>query len=174
MQRAMKILYEFKANQETRVLFDPIEAEKTRHNTCWRLPPKGTLQLNVDAHSLSDGRWGLGLLLCRDDGSTVGAVTRIRTGSDDALLAEFMGLQEALALIHQWNLPKTITEMDGKTIVNAVKSNAQPRTDWGNIVKLCMKKMKERNNVEVVWVSRLGNMAAHELAKWAKYEPNKE
>jgi hypothetical protein len=77
-------------------------------------------------------------------------------------------------LIHQWNLPKTIIEMDAKILVDAVKSKTQPRSDWGDIVKACVKKMKERNNVDVVWIGRTGNMAAHELAKRAKYEPNKE
>lgn len=174
MQRAMKILHEFKSNQHTRACSDPTDAEKTRNNTRWSLPPKGTLKLNVDAHSLSDGRWGLGILLRRDDGSTVGAVTRVRTGSDDALLAESMDLQEALTLIQKWNLPKTIIEMDAKTVVDAVNWRTQPRSDWGNIVKACVKKMKERNNVNVSWIRRIGNTAAHELAKWARYEPNKE
>jgi ribonuclease HI len=95
-------------------------------------------------------------------------------GSDDALLAESMGLQEAVSLIQQWNLPTTIIEMDAKTVVDAVRSRSHIRSDWGNIVKACVKKMKERNNVEISWVRRMGNTAAHELAKWARYEPNKE
>jgi hypothetical protein len=72
---------------------------KNRHDICWSLPPKDALKLNVDAHSLSDGRWALGLLLRRDDGSCVRATTRIRKGTDCATLAEAMGLEEALKMV---------------------------------------------------------------------------
>jgi hypothetical protein len=174
MQRAMKVLQDYQANQKSRAMPDPNENENTRNNIPWSLPPKGTLKPNVDAHSLSDGRWGLGLLVRRDDGSTVGAVTRTRMGSDCALLAEAMGLQEAVNLIQQWNLPKTIIEMDAKTIVDTFNSIFLPQTTWGNIVDLCARKMKERMDIEVIWTRRQRNIAAHELAKWARYEPNRE
>jgi hypothetical protein len=129
MPHAMKALYDYQANQKSRAMQDPKGNENNRNNTSWSLPPKGILKLNVDAHSLSDGRWGLGLLLRRDDGSTVGAVTRTRLGSDCTLLAEAMGLQEALNLIQQWNLSNVIIELDAKTIVDTVNSSCYPRTN---------------------------------------------
>jgi ribonuclease HI len=174
MPHAMKALYDYQANQKSRAMQDPKGNENNRNNTSWSLPPKGILKLNVDAHSLSDGRWGLGLLLRRDDGSTVGAVTRTRLGSDCTLLAEAMGLQEALNLIQQWNLSNVIIEMDAKTIVDTVNSSCYPRTNWGMIVDRCVRKMKDRTGIEVKWTRRQGNIAAHELAKWARYEPNKD
>jgi hypothetical protein len=84
---------------------------------------------------LSDGQWGLGLLLRRDDGSCVDL--------DCALLGEVMGLQEALNIIHQWNLKKVIIEMDAQTFVNAIYSRTQHRTLWGKVICHCAKKIKE-------------------------------
>jgi hypothetical protein len=162
MQRAMQTLHEFQANQGSRAMRNPTETEKTRNDISWSLPPKEALKLNVDAHSLSDGRWGIGLLLRRDDGSVVGAVTRVRMGSDCALLAEALGLQEAVNLIQQWNLHKVVIEMDAQ---NAAHSRSQHRTIWGRIVDQCAKKMKDRNDITLVWTRRCSNMAAHDLAK---------
>jgi hypothetical protein len=162
MQRAMQTLHEFQANQSTRAMSNPTETAKIRNDISWSLPPKEALKLNVDAHSLSDGRWGIGLLLRRDDGSVVGAVTRVQMGSDCALLAEALGLQEAVNLIQQWNLHKVVIEMDAQ---NAAHSRSQHRTIWGRIVDQCAKKMKDRNDITLVWTRRCSNMAAHDLAK---------
>jgi ribonuclease HI len=174
VQRASKNLQEYQSYQHARNPVNPIDPEYHRHNTSWSLPPKDALKLNVDAHSMGDGRWGLGLLLRRDDGSCVGAATRIRKGSTCAILAEAMGLQEALDLVNRWNLCNTIIEMDAKMIVDAVHSRTRPRTFWGKIVDSCVKKMKNRSGIKVSWMRRAGNKAAHELARWAAYEPNKE
>jgi ribonuclease HI len=81
----------------------------------------------MNVHSLSDGRWGLRLLLRKDDDRYVGAVTRIWRGFDCALLAEAMSLHEALDLIQHWNLQKTIIEMDAKVIVHAVHNHTKPK-----------------------------------------------
>jgi len=42
-----------------------------RRNIGWSPLGKAELKLNVDAHHLGDGSWGLGLVLRRDDGSPV-------------------------------------------------------------------------------------------------------
>jgi ribonuclease HI len=174
MQRAIQVLHEFQSHQNSKALPHPKDAENTRHDISWSLPPNGALKLNVDAHSLSDGRWGLGLLLRRDDGGCVGAATRVRKGTECALLAEAMGLQEAVELIQQWNLQNTIIELDARVIVDAFHKSLTPRTIWGNLVNLCAKKVRDRKDVAVVWTRRSGNNAAHELANWAGIEPNKE
>jgi hypothetical protein len=174
MQRAIQVLHEFQSNQSSKALPHPKDAENTRHDISWSLPPNGALKLNVDAHSLSDGRWGLGLLLRRDDGGCVGAATRVRKGTECALLAEAMGLQEAVELIQQWNLQNTIIELDARVIVDAFHKSLTPRTIWGNLVNLCAKKVRDRKDVAVVWTRRSGNNATHELANWAGIEPNRE
>jgi hypothetical protein len=85
-----------------------------------------------------------------------------------------MGLQEAITLVQDWNLQNTIIELDAKTIVDTVGSNKNPRTKWGMITTQCAKKMKELNQISVIWTRRNGNKVAHELAKWAGVEPNRE
>jgi ribonuclease HI len=170
VNRALKILHEFQAHQTS--MLSATKTENHRNNISWSPPPKGKSKLNVDAHSQSDGRWGLGLILRREDGSCVGAVTRVRKGTNCAFLAEAMGLQEAMELIDRWNLQNTVIEMDAKVIVDAVNKRRNPRTDWGKITTKCWEWMRNRQGITLEWMDRKGNGVAHELAKWADKEPN--
>jgi ribonuclease HI len=174
VRKAMKSLHEYQANQHARVPERTSESGANRHNISWSPPPSTFTKLNVDAHSLSDGRWGLGLVLRREDGSCVGAMTRIRQGSDCVLLAEAMGLQEAMEMIKRKKLQRTIIELDAKAIVDAVCSEKKARTPWGIITYQCAKWVKENEGISVSWTRRSGNRVAHELAKWADTEPNRE
>jgi ribonuclease HI len=158
VNRALKSLYEFQAHQGTKA--SATNLVNTRHNTGWSPPPKGSFKLNVDAHSMSEGHWGLGLVLRRDDGNHVGAVTRVRKGTDCVLLAEAMGLQEAMELVNQWELQNTIIELDAQVIVDAVQSNHNPRTNWGCIATQCREWLKTGHNITVVWTKRSGNKVA--------------
>jgi hypothetical protein len=128
VRQAMKNLHDYQVHQNARVAERPNESRTNRHNNSWSPPPNTFTKLNVDAHSMGDGHWGLGLVLRREDGSCVGAVTQIRKGSDCVLLAEALGLQAAMDLINQWNMQNTIIELDAKTIVDAVHSSKNPRT----------------------------------------------
>jgi ribonuclease HI len=170
----MKSLQDYQANQHARVPERIIKSGANRHNIGWSPPPNTFTKLNVDAHSLSDGRWCLGLVLRREDGSCVGAVTRVRQGSDCVLLAKALGLQEAMELIKRRNLQNTIIELDAKAIVDAVHGEKRARTQWGTITAQCAKWVKENEGISVSWTRRSGNKVAHELAKWAGIEPNRE
>jgi hypothetical protein len=174
VRRAMHHLHDYLTNQQARAPERPIGSGNNRHNICWSPPPNATLKLNVDAHSMSDGHWGYGLVLRRVDGSCVGAVTRVRFGSDCALLAEAMGFQEAVKLVQDWNLQNTIIELDAKAIVDAANSGRKTRSPWGIVTSQCAKKMKELDQITIAWTRRNGNVVAHELAKWARIEPNRE
>jgi ribonuclease HI len=172
VNRALKNLHEFQSHQGSKAL--AMNQGNTRHNNGWSPPPKGSLKLNVDAHSLSDGHWGLGLVLRQEDGNHVGAATRVRKGTDCVLLAEAMGLQEAMDIADRWQLQNTIIELDAKVIVDTIHSGRNPRTNWGCITTRCREWLKEKQNITVVWTKRSGNNVAYELAKWAAIEPNKD
>ncbi|MCI92720.1 hypothetical protein A2U01_0114017, partial [Trifolium medium] len=66
----------------------------------------------VDAHRIGDGRWGLGLLLRRGDGSCVGVETKAFQCSKDVKLAEAMGLRAAIEWIERERLDRVVVELD--------------------------------------------------------------
>jgi len=99
-------------------------------NNDWSPPVMDCLKLNVDAHSMSDGRWGLGFILRRSDGSPVVVRTKVVLSSEDVSLAEALGIKEAIWCIKEkktlatsrWNqkqriLLKLSMEPDQKTYV---------------------------------------------------------
>ncbi|GAU38871.1 hypothetical protein TSUD_67340 [Trifolium subterraneum] len=54
-----------------------------------RLPrQQGALKFNVDAHLSGDGSWGLGWIVRREDGSWVGATTKVVRGIKEVAAAE--------------------------------------------------------------------------------------
>ncbi|GAU40964.1 hypothetical protein TSUD_187210 [Trifolium subterraneum] len=153
-----------------------IVTENHSNNISWSPPLRGKLKINVDAHLSSDGHWFAGLLLRRSDGSVVGAATRAHTRSEDVVLGEALGLNDALDWIDRMREDKVIFELDAQTIVTAVKEHKQIRKSWGFVIRRCVKflNQKSKPQSDIVWVRRTGNQAAHGLAKWAEQEPNKE
>jgi hypothetical protein len=100
----------------------------SRNDTCWSPPPRNFLKLNVDAHLRDDGRWGFGMVLRGEDGHLVGAATKILKGSDDATLAETMGINEALHWTEAMRIHHVIIETDAEGIVKAIERKKIPRT----------------------------------------------
>jgi ribonuclease HI len=87
-------------------------------------------------HILLDvGHCGLGLVLRRDDGCCVGAATRVWACSYNVVLAETLGLSEALSWIEKLKISNIIFELDAATIVKYVKTRHMSITQWGSIAQ---------------------------------------
>ncbi|XP_045823998.1 uncharacterized protein LOC123916561 [Trifolium pratense] len=56
----------------------------------------------------------------------------------------------------------------------AVKGQDDICKSWGRVVRRCMHFLKENPRLDIRWVQRKANQAAHEMAKWAKIEPYKK
>jgi ribonuclease HI len=148
-------------------------AFRNRNDMCWSPPPRNFLKLNVDAHLRDDGRWGFGMVLQGEDGHFVGAATKVLKGSDDATLAETMGICEALHWIETLRINHVIIETDAEGIVKAMEKKKFPRTNWGTIANRISRDLVNLDHVSVKWVNRKGNKAAHDLTRFAFVEPTK-
>jgi ribonuclease HI len=143
------------------------------NNNYWKLPTKGTLKLNVDAHPFDDGRWALGLVLRSEDGQCVGAATRVVNGLENTCDGEALGLEAALEFTSNWKETPITIEMDARIIVEAVNQWRFPRSYWGRMARRCGEQIKSNPKLSLNWVRRTGNGAAHTLANWDRFEPNK-
>ncbi|GAU35043.1 hypothetical protein TSUD_30090 [Trifolium subterraneum] len=171
---AMKNLYDYHHHLiDNRIKPSKPSDPVARNNNSWSAPPSNFLELNVDAHLTSDGRWGLGMLLRRDDGRCVGAATRLCNGSLDVMLAKAQGLHKAIELITEQRLTRVIIELDAASIVTAIKKKDFPRKLWGRLTQRCARMLDEKNEISISWVRREGNEVAHRLARWAVSEPNR-
>jgi hypothetical protein len=57
-------------------------------------------------------------------------------------------------------------------MVNAVKSRSYPRRYWGQIARKCEEFLRANTQITLEWVNRKCNRSAHNLARWARVEPN--
>ncbi|GAU34369.1 hypothetical protein TSUD_217090 [Trifolium subterraneum] len=173
INKALQTLHSYQNTAASISICKPEHTLSTnRHNNSWSPPHRSYLKLNVDAHLNGDGHWGLGMVLCRGDGRCVGAVTKVMQGLNDATLAETQGLFEALNWIKTKGLSKIVIEMDAEVVVRAIQKRIFPRSRWGKLAKSCARDFEKDALLSISWVRRNGNKAAHELARWALYEPN--
>jgi ribonuclease HI len=149
-----------------------IQASKASSNIRRSPPPRQNLTLSVDAHHSDDGHWGFGFILRRMDGLCVGAATKLTLGSGTVELAETNGLREALDIIEKNNLHQVSILMDAACIVQAINNKTFPRSQGGQLARVCTRAMERLNGVTLAWIPRRENEAAHTLARLAKTEPN--
>jgi ribonuclease HI len=130
-------------------------------------------KLIVDAHLTNDGRWALGWVMRKSDGSCAGAGTKVLKGYDDAAMAEATCVFEALKWVEAQQINNVIFESDAATIVKAIQTKSIPRNHWGQLAHKCLRVFNRNPSFSIMWVNRDGNTAAHTLARWALIEPDK-
>jgi len=143
------------------------------YNISWSPPSRGVLKLNMDAHFIRDGRWSVGMILRREDGGTVVVATRVVRSDNDATLAEAIGIQEALKLILQHKVEPIIIESDSQVTIQALRGKDGDMTYWGKIIWSYIQTCG-CSKIDFRWTRRSGNKAAHEFARWATIESNRD
>jgi ribonuclease HI len=128
----------------------------------------------VDAHLSSDGHWFSGLLLKRSDGSTAGAATWFHFELENANFGEALGFNDALDMVEKMQVYFVIFELDSQVVVKVVSSPDLVRKPWGFIARRYKLFLQSHPNSSICWVNSSKNRAAHQLARWAEFEPNKE
>ncbi|CAJ2673653.1 unnamed protein product [Trifolium pratense] len=172
---ATKQLQEYQLHGFEQEIHEPqVRTKSCSNDISWSPPLKGTLKINVDAHLSSDGHWSTGLVLRRVDGSTVGVATRTHDGAMDTVTGEARGLLDAIEWIEKMGERNVIFELDSQVVVNAVRKQREIRRNWGQAVQRCKQFLSTNPRSDINWVPRRANQAAHEMARWAEVEPNKD
>ncbi|CAJ2639734.1 unnamed protein product [Trifolium pratense] len=174
IHRAQECLFEY--HRQVKPISEQVNRNtraRSNNDSDWIPPPKDTLKLNVDAHLMGDGHWGLGWILRKEDGSLVGAATKVVRGLNEAIEAEAMGVVEAIMFLTEFQNGSVIIETDNASIVKAIHRRSYPRLYWGMLARKIREAMEENPKISIQWVNRNKNTVAHVLANWAEVEPNK-
>jgi ribonuclease HI len=100
-------------------------------------------------------------------------MTKVLKGSDDATLAEAIGIYEALQWVKTQDNQRVIIESDAEIVTKIVAKKKFPRTNWGSVARRISRDLDNHTQVSVGWVKRNGNKVAHGLARFAITEPDR-
>ncbi|PNX91396.1 hypothetical protein L195_g047527 [Trifolium pratense] len=94
-------------------------------------------------------------------------------GSDDVVLGEALGLNDAMDMAEKLGITSVIFQSDFQITVNAVKKKkSYVRKNWGVIANRCIRFILSNPNLQIASANREKNRVAHTLALWAEMEPN--
>ncbi|CAI9771666.1 unnamed protein product [Fraxinus pennsylvanica] len=135
-------------------------------NDEWKPPTMGSFKLNIDAAIFENQRKaGLSLVIRNNLGSFIAARVVSVQGIVDPLLAETLGVREALSWIKA-KFPEVQTiEMDALLVYSALQNVEEDNTYFGLLISEYRLLARELSNLKFSWVRRSTNQVAHTLAK---------
>ncbi|KAG7967769.1 hypothetical protein I3843_08G116200 [Carya illinoinensis] len=143
--------------------------KRINHVVYWHAPPIGYLKLNVDGATFSDYfSAGVGIILRDHNGDVVVAASKVEREVSSPEFIEAIALLRGLQLCAQWGVPKIILESDSLILVNSLNEGAKYLTEFDFILQDIRRLMHGFEETRLEHVHRLGNGAAHQLARYAK------
>ncbi|KAF5451602.1 hypothetical protein F2P56_026695 [Juglans regia] len=132
----------------------------------WSPPPPGFLKLNVDGAIFPDHhKAGIGIILRDEKGDVIAACSKLEGDVASPEFIEATTLLRGLQFCAQWGVPKLVLETDCLILVNALQSQTTFLTDFAFLLNDISRMMRGFQEVQILHVNRLGNIAAHQLAR---------
>ncbi|KAL8114965.1 hypothetical protein AgCh_021696 [Apium graveolens] len=132
----------------------------------WVAPQMVTIKVNVDAAIFKDpSAFGVGLIARDSRGELMYACSTYYKDDVSPELAEVLAIKEALSWIMEQAWEEFQLESDCLVAVQAIRSNVTMSSPFGVVVEECRSLIRNSNKVNLSFVRRSANMAAHFLAK---------
>ena len=163
MQRIVTLV-ETNLRMELNRLTPALDVQIGLNTQRWMPPPKGCLKLNMVA-GFKDNSAAFAVL-ARDERGKVQGLWFERAHFNSMLEAEAKAIFNACAVVKDKNYYKIIIESDCKILVDAIMGYVS--CPWNVSAKVEDVKLflEDFPHVSVPWISRLGNLVAHESAQW--------
>ncbi|KAK8533059.1 hypothetical protein V6N13_046237 [Hibiscus sabdariffa] len=139
-----------------------------RHAPVWRKPAVGKVKINVDAaYCATTGAAPIGVIAMDDDGLVLSGLAKCFNGNYNVGLAKAMTFHEGiqLAINRNW----TDAQVEGDAI-NTGNELANPTMDMSTIdvqTEYDRQTLRNFKDIKIMYVNRLANTVAHELAHHA-------
>ncbi|KAL8091728.1 hypothetical protein AgCh_034114 [Apium graveolens] len=134
----------------------------------WKCPEIGRLKVNTDAAIFSDpNRYSYFLVVRDHEGALVEAKSSCKQGTIDPVLAEAMGVREALSWVKDKGWHGAEVEMDCLVVVPAIRCSSATLSYLGRILEECKMLLSQLKvtNIVLHFVKRSANQVAHYLAR---------
>uniref|UniRef100_A0A803PMN5 RNase H type-1 domain-containing protein n=1 Tax=Cannabis sativa TaxID=3483 RepID=A0A803PMN5_CANSA len=139
----------------------------------WTAPHGNSVKLNVDAAMFNNGeQYGIGLVVRNGSGLLIEGRTELFNGQVEPVLAEAIGIREALSWIKDSRWQDVYVETDCLNVVQAIHCSTEMISLFGLVIKDCKKMLANLNNVFVSFIKRSANVVAHSFARAAILYPD--
>ncbi|XP_042965942.1 uncharacterized protein LOC122299620 [Carya illinoinensis] len=138
-------------------------------NGLWSPPPEGFLKLNVDGALFFDQKKaGIGAVLRDGRGEVILAASKMECYIEEPETIELVAILRGLQLCIQSGISKLVVESDCKLLVEILQQEPQQdASQLGNLTSEVKRLMSLFEICLCKHVSRVGNRAAHKLARMA-------
>lgn len=135
-------------------------------NREWCPPPKGMLKLNTDA-SFNQGRSiaHAGIIIRNEEGDILTGLIKTFHATFP-LLVEALALREGIMLAHSLGIQKLMAESDCLEVIRSCRGEIK-RGEILSLVKDVLGFKDKFQFLGFTWVSKVGNMVAHNIASLA-------
>ena len=135
----------------------------------WAAPPLGFYKVNVDGASSIDGSGvsGVGVIIRDELGFVVAALCKALPMHHPAEWTEFLALEQGVLLAKDLNLSKVFFESNASSVISVV-SQVYNEGIMGHLVQSIQSMKSFFSFCSFSHVKKEYNMAAHELAQFAK------
>lgn len=136
--------------------------------THWERPQIGRIKINTDAALFEESNRYCYSMIARDHyGALVEAAAYCKQGTIEPIMAEALGIKEALSWVKKGEYNGVIIESDCLALIQAIRSATVNLSYLGRIVQDCksmLVSLKERN-ITLNFVKRSANRVAHYIAR---------
>ncbi|XP_060963698.1 uncharacterized protein LOC133033112 [Cannabis sativa] len=153
-------------NAPNRFQTTPISHSRVDNNEHWTPPSFQKLKVNVDgAIFQQEERFGAGMVARTSAGALLEARQTSFSGVVAPIMAEAVGIKEALSWIKSKGWRDVIVETDCLNVVNDINSNKPMISPYGFVIHDCKALLVDLLSVSIVFVKRSANKVAHALAR---------
>ncbi|KAM6569080.1 hypothetical protein CsatB_017065 [Cannabis sativa] len=136
----------------------------------WTKPETNTIKLNVDAAIFErEEQYGFGIVARDHCGNCLEARAGCFGGIYSAAVVEALGIKEALSWIKTKNWVHVVVETDSLVTVQAIRSSQTMGSTFGLIIQDCRSALLSLPNVNLCFVKRSANRAAHYVARQSRF-----
>ena len=136
----------------------------------WKKPGPNAVKINVDAALFPSSHCFSFARLVRDSsGRVIEAFSRCLAGDISPVLAEALGVKEALSWIKRKAWSNVTIETDCLEVVQSLRSKIFPDSYYGAIIGDCLEIWSSLLSVDILYVMRSANLGAHTLARASSF-----
>ncbi|PNT67983.1 hypothetical protein BRADI_3g34611v3 [Brachypodium distachyon] len=147
----------------------PSDCARSAPRPCWSRPKPGWLKLNVDASFISSsGQGAWGAIIRNHEGQPVGSAWAGGIKAPNAETMESIAVREGIRSMRQLLCRPVIIECDCQHLIKELTCTSPSRAAIFPLLADIAELLKGLPDYELLKIPRLANMAAHDLAAFAR------